>query len=561
MSTKDYKQASAIARKRRAANIAAFYKTPHWKEEDLPKKLTEFALHQSGYYTEGELAIIQSEADTILENVKSGKWTALEVAQAFCKGSALAQELTNCVTEVLYPEAMERAKYLDDYLARTGKTIGPLHGLPISLKDCFITAPHPSSNGMACFANEPTEKDSLLVTILRDLGAVFYVKTNVPVAMMMAETDNNVWGETRNPLHKYLSPGGSSGGEGAIIAFKASPLGVGTDIGGSIRIPAGWCHLYGLKPSFGRYPTYGGKPGIAGQEYILAVNGPMSRSLKSLQLYSQSVLSEQVSPWEYDHKCLPIPWRKGVIQPSGRKLRIGLIGIDDGLVTCHPPVERALKITREALEREGHEVVPWSTQDHEAIVKNLQAAFYDLGGAAIMDLIKPYNEPVFPSMEGYAIAAQAGEGELGPTKMRQMNMRRNELQKAYLDRWNASATDGKPRIDGIIQAVSPWAAPRLGETQRSGLYVGYTGVWNFLDFAACTFPVLFAGRNLDPPRDPTTFRPLSDIDSRIQADYDADFYDGAPVSLQIVGRRLEEEKVLEMCEVIDDALKKNKTTS
>ena len=264
---------------------------------------------------------------------------------------------------------MERAKYLDDYFARTGKIIGPLHGLPISLKDCFITSPHPSSNGMAAYANEPLHKDTLLVTILRDLGAVFYVKTNVPVAMMMAETNNNVWGETRNPLHKHLSPGGSSGGEGALIAFKASPLGIGTDIGGSIRIPAAWCNLYGLKPSFGRYPTYGSKPSIAGQEYILAVNGPMSRSLETLKLYSEVVLSEHVRPWDFDHKCLPIPWRNNVIQPPGRKLRFGLIGIDDGLVTVHPPVERALNMTKTALERQGHEVIPWSTEDHEAIVK------------------------------------------------------------------------------------------------------------------------------------------------------------------------------------------------
>jgi amidase len=97
-----------------------------------------------------------------------------------------------------------------------------------------------------------------------------------------------------------------------------------------------------------------------------------------------------------------------------------------------------------------------------------------------MDIVKPYGEPIFPSMEGYAVAAAAGEGELGPTKMRMMNIRRNELQKAYLDRWNATATDGKPRLDGLICATSPWAAPRLGETQRSGLYVGYTGFVNFL---------------------------------------------------------------------------------
>ena len=82
-------------------------------------------------------------------------------------------------------------------------------------------------------------------------------------------------------------------------------------------------------------------------------------------------------------------------------------------------------------------------------------------------------------MRGYALAAGAGEGDLGPTKMRMMTLKRNELQKAYLDRWNATATDGKPRMDGIICATSPWAAPRLGQTQQN-LYVGWTGFVNYL---------------------------------------------------------------------------------
>lgn len=118
---------------------------------------------------------------------------------------------TNCVTEVLFAEGLERAKYLDDYLERNGTVVGPLHSLPLSLKDNFITAPHPASIGLAVYANEQTRKDALLVTMLRDLGAVFYVKTNVPTAMMMNETNINIWGETRNPIHKGLSPGGSSG--------------------------------------------------------------------------------------------------------------------------------------------------------------------------------------------------------------------------------------------------------------------------------------------------------------------------------------------------------------
>lgn len=115
----------------------------------------------------------------------------------------------------------------------------------------MITPPHPSSIGMACFANEPTkqEDETILVTVLRKLGAVFYVKTTTPTAMMMMETISNVWGETVSPYHRGTSAGGSSGGEGALIALKGSPLGIGTDIGGSVRIPAAFNNLYGLKPT------------------------------------------------------------------------------------------------------------------------------------------------------------------------------------------------------------------------------------------------------------------------------------------------------------------------
>lgn len=149
----------------------------------------------------------------------------------------------------MYTEGLARAQYLDSYLARTGSTIGPLHGLPISLKDCMVVPPHPASIGMACYANEPTKDETVLVSILAKLGAVFYVKTTTPTAMMMMETTSNVWGETRGGYHSGASPGGSSGGEGVLLAMRGSPLGVGTDIGGSIRIPSAFNGLYGLKPS------------------------------------------------------------------------------------------------------------------------------------------------------------------------------------------------------------------------------------------------------------------------------------------------------------------------
>lgn len=548
MATANYKEISAIARKRRDANIRSHYQAPNVDTESLPNNLTEYAL-RSGYYDAHELEIIQSEALTILANIRTRQWTALEVAKAFCKASAFAQQLTNCLTEVLYSEAIERAQYLDDYLAKTGKTVGPFHGLPISLKDNFITSPHPSSIGLAVYANEPTTKDAVLVEMLRRLGATFYCKTNVPTAMMMAETNNNVWGETINPLHRKLSPGGSSGGESALIAFKASPLGVGTDIGGSVRIPSAWTHLYGLKPSFGRFPVSGQKPSIPGLEFILAVNGPMSRSLDTLKFYCETVVG--LAPWEFDHKCLPIPWRKNVIQPVGRKLRLGFIGAHDGLVHVQPPVLRALNMTQKALEDAGHEIIPWSPNLHEIINKNLLASFYDLGGGALASVIDPTGEPYFPSMKPYAIAAKA---ELNVTQMRHKVMQRNQLQQAYLDAWNATATPEKPPMDGIIMAVSPWSAPRLGASQKD-FYIGYTGVVNFLDFPGCTFPVTWADKTIDHPVDMKSFRQLNELDGRIQADYDPEFYHKAPVSLQVVGKRLEEEKVLEIVEVVADTLR------
>ncbi|SLM36454.1 vitamin d3 hydroxylase-associated protein [Lasallia pustulata] len=494
-------------------------------------------------------------------------------------------------------EALKRAEYLDQHLERTGTPIGPLHGLPISLKDCFITPPHPASIGMACFAEQPTtsERETLLVTVLRDLGAVFYCKTNVPVAMMMMESINNVWGETRNPYHTGLSAGGSSGGEAALIAMRGSPLGVGTDIGGSIRIPSAWTNLYGLKASSWRFPTWAIQTGIPGNDFVPAVNGPMARELDTVRLYCEAVLSDTVRVWEKDPKCLPIPWRKGVLQPKGRKLRVGVVGRDDGCVTCHPPVERALNITRRALDEAGHEVIDWWATtsgaqwqitlanrqpfrlptDHGEIARALVKSFHDLGGSSIIPLLRKTGEPIFEQMKAYEEVFDAGESSLDSAKLRQMNMERNQFQKAYLDRWQATAVDGKGPLDAIIMASTPWAASKLGATQKSG-YVGYTGVWNLLgmsfrsarlgtwpkhadctpDFSVCTFPVTFADRSLDRARTPGSWKPLNDLDKLVQADYDADFHHGAPVALQLVGRRLEEEKVLEMVEVVADLLGK-----
>lgn len=205
--------------------------------------------------------------------------------------------------------------------------------------------------------------ESEMVRELRALGAVLYCKTSVPQTLMTGETVNNIIGYTWNPKNRHLTSGGSSGGEGALISLRGSPLGFGTDIGGSIRIPAAFNGLYGIRPSAGRMPYEGIANSIDGQNTVMSVVGPLAHSAGGLRLAMKSILSQQ--PWLHDPLVLEIPWRDeqekqimDLIKSAGDgegRLCFGLLR-DDGVVTPQPPVQRALNIVAATLERMGHKV-------------------------------------------------------------------------------------------------------------------------------------------------------------------------------------------------------------
>jgi amidase len=133
----------------------------------------------------------------------------------------------------MFDEAIHRACELDEHLERTGKPIGPLHGLPISVKEHIYLKGSPHTAGCIAWADDVAEEDALIVRVLREAGAVFHVKTTNPQGLMALETVSNIYGRTTNPHNRFLSPGGSSGGEGALIAMRGSVLGIGTDMGQS----------------------------------------------------------------------------------------------------------------------------------------------------------------------------------------------------------------------------------------------------------------------------------------------------------------------------------------
>ena len=204
--------------------------------------------------------------------------------------------------------------------------------------------------------------ESEMVKELRNLGAVLFCKTSVPHSLMSGETVNNILGYTWNPKNRNLSAGGSSGGEGALIGLKGSPLGFGTDIGGSIRIPAGFNGLYGLRPSSGRLPYEGMANSMDGQNTILSVVGPLSQSAGSLRLAVKSLLSQ--NPWLHDPLVHEIPWRdeqeREIIDIESSKnefsqLAFGVLSHDKA-VNPHPPVRRAIGIVTRIIQRLGHKV-------------------------------------------------------------------------------------------------------------------------------------------------------------------------------------------------------------
>lgn len=153
------------------------------------------------------------------------------------------------LTEVCFKDALEAAKHLDDYLAQHNEPIGPLHGLVTTLKDQFNAKGYDTTLGYVGRSFAPAEQDATVVKMLKALGAVVVAKTNLPQSIMWCETDNPLWGLTTNPYNRDYTPGGSTGGEAVLIAGGASMLGMGTDIGGSIRIPSHMMGIYGFKPS------------------------------------------------------------------------------------------------------------------------------------------------------------------------------------------------------------------------------------------------------------------------------------------------------------------------
>ncbi|EKM60485.1 uncharacterized protein PHACADRAFT_179748 [Phanerochaete carnosa HHB-10118-sp] len=519
-----------------------------------------------GLLTGHELDITSTtDVDTLLGKLALGQWSSVEVTTAFYKRAIVAQQLTNCLTEIFVEKALARAKEVDEYFQQTGKTIGPLHGLPISLKDQFCIKGMDTVMGYAGWIGKPAEKDSVLIEILYDLGAVPFVRTNVPQTLLWGETYNHVFGRTTNPYDRYMTPGGSTGGEGALLAMHGSPLGVGTDIGGSVRIPAAFCGLYSLRPSYGRLPYQGCVNSQLGQESISSVLGPMTSSPSGVLRFTKAIIDAK--PWNSDPLAVRKPWSRDEYELGEHGNGVGMcfaIMWDDDIVKPHPPVIRAMEITKAALEAAGHKVINWVPHRHAEIYKNTAQIFFadsghdfftdcELSGEPLIQTMSPAENAHELVLDGLPLSRTLVEkpAHLSAYDLWQLHNEKRELRKSYLDHWEATkAITGTGRaVDAIISPVSPHTACPHG----CHIHGFYTVLCNNLDLTTSVFPVSFADKDLDKKLPPHEFR--NQDDKAVYHLYDSELFHGLPVGLQLIGRTLEEEGVIGMTEVMDKALK------
>jgi amidase len=412
--------------------------------------------------------------------------------------------------------------------------------------------------------------ESEMVRELRAGGAVLYCKTSVPHTLMSGETVNNIIEYTTNPKNRNLTSGGSSGGEGALIGIKGSPVGFGTDIGGSIRIPAAFNGLYGLRPSTGRLPYEGMANSMDGQNTVLSVVGPLGSTAGSLRLVTKALLAQQ--PWLHDPFVHEIPWRGGeedkiqqLLQfvgesvPKEKKLSFGVIHTD-GVVTPTAPIRRAIELVTKALEAAGHEIFAWSPPSHRVLNETSFRSWVFDGGRNVREAFALSGEPMAPQVSLY----QNEMKEFSATEIAETNVAMRALKKEYMEYWNGTAKEtstGRP-VDAVISPLAPWPAARREKYK----YYGYSTWVNALDYTSVAFPVTNVDKAIDVKS--SDFKAVDEKDQDIQDDCkrlhlrpltinlltnptdDAEVYDGAHVSLQLVGRRLQEEKILAVTEYV-----------
>ena len=319
----------------------------------------------------GRAAPWARSATTLVAELATGEISAADAVEAHI---ARIEEVNPALQAVVWKRYdAARAEAADaDRRRRGGEPLGPLHGLPITIKESLDLEGSPSTFGVVSRRDHVASADERHVAALRKAGAIVLGKTNVSQLLLFFESDNPLYGPSRNPWDHERTPGGSSGGQAAIIAAGGSSLGLGTDIGGSTRLPAAFCGIVGIKPTAGRMPDLGRASVPIGQQAITSQVGVMARSVADVVL-GMRVAGAAAADGPMDGLGDTVPPLADPGAVDVARLRIGWFA-DDGRFPVTPAAGRAVREAVDALARRGAQVVEWQPPDPDQV----ESLFYGI---------------------------------------------------------------------------------------------------------------------------------------------------------------------------------------
>ncbi|XP_069551158.1 fatty-acid amide hydrolase 1 isoform X1 [Brachyistius frenatus] len=318
------------------------------RTESLQRAEQSVLRYKQTHPTTDSALILTLSLSELTKQLQEGSLSPEDVFYSYMEKTLTVNKKLNCCTGVLL-ESFDQLKTVGS------NKEGLLYGVPVSIKENLAYKNHDCSCGLILNLDQPAQKDSVIVEVLKKQGAIPFVKTNLPQALLSYDCSNPIYGQTLNPHNPQKTSGGSSGGEGALIGGGGSLLGIGSDIGGSVRIPSSFCGICGLKPTPGRLSSQGLIPTYRGQKSVLSSPGPMAKDVDSLALCMQALLCDHM--FSLDPTVPPLPFNVQTYQ-SSKPLRIGYLE-NDGYTQPSPSMARGIREVKALLEQAGHTLVPY----------------------------------------------------------------------------------------------------------------------------------------------------------------------------------------------------------
>jgi Asp-tRNA(Asn)/Glu-tRNA(Gln) amidotransferase A subunit family amidase len=447
----------------------------------------------------------------IAAGIREKRFSAVEVVNAHLDRISELQPKLNAFVHLDADGALKQARAAEIAVMR-GESVGPLHGVPLTIKSCIDAAGWSVPAGSLLRKDYLAQADAPLVARLRAAGAILLGNTNTPEFLMAYETDNSLSGKTSNPWNLERSSGGSSGGEAAAIASGCSAGGVGSDGGGSVRVPAHFCGICGLKPTPGRIPAAGHFPEGGGAFGWIGVVGPMGRTVADVR----ALFEVMAGPDAGDSFAAPVPVR-ALGEKDVRGLRIGILeseALGSATAETTAAVGRAAKI----LSEQGFVV---EKKRLSGLDRAIEAWWYFFG-PVIADLIRK--------------GAVSHEEEMSPMLREYVALATVETTLTYDGFLNACAERDKIRaeilrqVDNVTILLSPVSTGpafrhgegnwRMGEKENYRDTMRYSQWLNLAGFPGVAVPVELSS-------------------------------EGLPIGVQVIGRPFEEEKILAVAAAIE----------